>query len=67
MKYTSKDIGIAINELLNIIEQKMNEEEFELTIDKLCEEFPLIQEVHLSGPNGYCGIGVGKYGGHAIE
>jgi glutamine synthetase adenylyltransferase len=60
--YTYKEMSDALNDMWEILLKKLNPQE----IEELKDKHPVINELDESGPQGYCGIGLGKYGGHAI-
>jgi hypothetical protein len=60
--YKYNEMSEALNDMWELLKEKVSPPELEA----LKEKHPVIHELDESGPNGYCGIGLGKYGGHAI-
>jgi len=59
--YQNKDLVDAMHDIWQLLQKFAPQEE----LDKLIEKHPALDELNQSGPNGYCGIGLGNYGGHA--
>ena len=61
-KYTEFEMAKAINALWEIVCDSVNE-----TIqDTLKEQHPVIDEIDEFGPAGPAGIGLGRFGAHAV-
>ena len=58
VSYTEKELATAINDLLDLLSETER--------DTMFEKHHCCEEIWYFGPDGPVGIGLGKYGGHAI-
>lgn len=58
LAYTEKELATAINDLMELLSEEQREAMF--LKHNCCEE------IWVSGPDGPTGMGLGRYGGHAI-
>ncbi len=61
--YTPLELANAINAMLALLYESCGSSR----IEALLEEHDCIAEVDQFGPTGPCGMGLGRYGGHAVE
>lgn len=56
------EIATEIGAMVERIGKSMTDEEF----DRYLDERPLAEEINAFGPRGPVGLGLGRYGGHAV-
>lgn len=61
MKYSERDLASAIDALLKKLKDASEEE-----LEALFNEHPCIHEVNEFGADGPIGLGLGRFGGHAV-
>ncbi|MCK9459498.1 MAG: hypothetical protein M0R80_07660 [Proteobacteria bacterium] len=69
--YTHKDFVDALNACWKLLRIKANLQENDnglhsIELAELMEKHQCLAELEESGEPGYCGIGLGHYGGHAV-
>lgn len=62
MKYTEKQLADAIAALLQIIVDAGMDDK----VEEVCNQHQCVEEVNLFGPDGPVGLGLGRFGGHAV-
>lgn len=60
--YTESELVAALWTLWQRMELPLTEPEMEALFVK----HPVLEELNFCGPSGYCGLGLGRIGGHAI-
>lgn len=61
-KYPPEVIVAALAAVWAALEPGLTEAQMEA----LFEAHPVLEELNMSGPAGYVGLGLGRYGGHAV-
>ncbi len=65
MKYTERQLAEAIERLMKTI-QEIDPEHAEEYLDRDEKEFEVIGHIRFYGPYGPLGLGLGRFGGHAV-
>lgn len=64
MRYSERELAEAIEALLGCVRDLHDDPD--AAIDRLKEKHPVIDEIDEFGPRGPAGIGLGRFGGHAV-